>query len=401
MTYFSDTLSIHAGREEFSDLGVHAAPLDFSTTYPIGNLGNGADELGSMAHGNRPESNPIYARLHNPTVGRFEDAMATIEGGEAGVAFASGMAAITAALMAAKQKGNHIIAVRPLYGGTDHLLSSGLLGLDVDWATVETLHTVKRDDTSLIIAETPANPSLQLINIKKLIEEAGDIPVMIDSTFATPVLQNPLALGAHAVVHSATKYLGGHGDVMGGVIVTNEEWAKELRGIRVATGAVLHPFAGYLLHRGLQTLGARVRMAQANATLLAQKLKDHPFVTRTYFPGFAQCDPEGLVGTQMRGPGAMIAFSLPSYEAASKVMESVKLLTPAVSLGSLDTLIQHPASLTHQVVNESVKDDLGITAGMLRISVGLEDVTDLWEDLEQALEQAQSNLQDYPELKVV
>jgi methionine-gamma-lyase len=188
---------------------------------------------------------------------------------------------------------------------------------------------------------------------------------------------------------------------MGGVIVTNEEWAKELRGIRVATGAVLHPFAGYLLHRGLQTLGARVQMAQASATLLAQKLKDHPFVSRVYYPGFQECDPEGIVGTQMRGPGAMIAFSLPNYAAAAKVMESVKLLTPAVSLGSVDTLIQHPASLTHQVVNETVKDDLGITAGMLRISVGLEDVTDLWVDLEQALELSQINVQQFPTLKAV
>ncbi len=401
MSFFSNTRSIHAGRDDLSQIGVHAVPLDFSTTYPIQDLQNGANDLGGMAHGHRPQSNPIYARLHNPTVARFEDAMAQIEGADAGIAFASGMAAITAALMAAKQKGNHIIAVRPLYGGTDHLLASGLLGLEVDWATLESVPKMIREDTSLIIAETPANPSLQLLDISRLVELAGPVPVMIDSTFATPVLQNPIALGAHAVVHSATKYLGGHGDVMGGIVVTNEEWATTLRSIRVATGAVLHPFAGYQLHRGLQTLGARVRTAQANAILLAQKLKDHCMTSEVYFPGFPECDPHGLVQTQMRGPGAMIAFCLPTYEAAAKVMQSVRLLTPAVSLGSVDTLIQHPASLTHQVVDNSVKDELGITPGMLRISVGLEDMNDLWEDLSQALDKAQSVGKKYPALKAV
>ena len=400
MNRFSDTLSVHAGRSELSDLGVHAAPIDFSTTYPLQDLGEAAAELGAMAHGELPAHNPVYARLHNPTVARFEEAMATLEAGDQGVAFASGMAAMTACLMAAKERGNHIVALRPVYGGTDHLLASGLLGLEVDWATEETLSSVCRPDTALIIAETPANPSLALVDIEALVEAAGDIPVLIDSTFATPVLQNPLALGATLVLHSATKYLGGHGDVMGGIVVSNEEWAKRLRSVRVATGAVLHPFAGYLLHRGLQTLGARVRLAQANALALATRLKTHPFIKKVYYPGFSECDPKCLVQRQMRGPGAMLAFTVPNYHIAANVMKEVKLLTPAVSLGSVDTLIQHPASLTHQVVADDVKDELGITDGLLRVSVGLENPDDLWSDLEQALRSAEDNTMP-PMLRVV
>ena len=390
MKRFSDTLSVHAGREDLSQLRVHAAPIDFSTTYPLQELDEAAADLGAMALGDKPTGNPVYARLHNPTVARFEDAMATLEQGDAGIAYASGMAAMTACLMAAKQRGNHVLAMRPVYGGTDHLLASGLLGLEVEWATLETLPSLCRPETSLIIAETPANPSLQLLDIQALTKAAGDIPVLIDSTFATPVLQNPLTLGATLVLHSATKYLGGHGDVMGGVVVTNNEWAKALRGVRVATGAVLHPFAGYQLHRGLQTLGGRIRLAQANATALANKLRAHPLVEKVYFPGFKDCDPHNLVPSQMRGPGAMIAFTVANYEAAAKVMKAVRLITPAVSLGSVDTLLQHPASLTHQVVDEDVKEGLGITAGLLRISVGLESPEDLWEDLKQALEASET-----------
>ena len=379
-----DTLAIHSGRD---DLGqAHVPPIDLSTTYKTPDLCSATASIDAMAAGGRPHGGSIYQRLHNPTVDRFEVALAKLEQTPAAVSFASGMAAVTAALLAAKMVGNHVVAVRPLYGGTDHLLASGLLDLDVSWATQATVGAHIRADTALVICETPANPTLVLVDIEAVVAAAGDVAVMVDSTFATPVLQQPARHGAALVLHSGTKFLGGHGDVMAGVIATDDTWAARLRQVRILTGANLHPIAAYTLHRGLQTLPVRVRAAQNNACILMKRLLSHPAVQRVRFPSAPGCDPNKLLGRQLSGPGTMIAIDLfEGHHGAQSVMAAVDLFCPAVSLGSTDSLIQHPAGLTHRIVSEAAQSQGDIGAGLLRLSIGLEDVEDLWADLDQAL----------------
>ena len=384
-----DTLAVHAGRGDLRELGVHAPPLDLSTTYPVPDRAAGTQALETLASGQATASNPVYARLYNPTVARFELGLAALEGATDAVAFASGMAAITAIFMAMRARGSHIVAVRPLYGGTDHLLSAGLLGLDVSWVQPDDVAQAIRPDTALVLVETPANPTLALVDIKDVVTQAGAVPVVVDSTFATPVLQRPLELGAAMVVHSATKFLGGHGDVLAGVVACGSEHAALLRQVRVITGAVLHPLAGYLLHRGLQTLPIRVRQAQKNAQVLAERLAQHPQVLAVRYPGLPGQDPKGLVGTQMKGPGSILAFEVADQDHADQIMASVQIMTPAVSLGSTDTLIQQPAGLTHRIIGDAALVEGGIEIGLLRVSVGLEDPEDLWADLSQAIEGTQ------------
>lgn len=383
------TQAVHAGREVLHEQGIHALPIDLSSTYPLHNLEEGGRSLEAMALGGQPTGSPVYSRLYNPTVARYEQALAQLEGAEEAVAFGSGMAAVTAVLMAARQRGGHVVAVRPVYGGTDHLLASGLLGLEVTWAEADGIASALRPDTSLVIVETPANPTLALMDLDAVVRQAGRIPVMVDNTFATPVLQNPLKHGATLVLHSATKFLGGHGDVLAGIVATNQDWATEMRKVRVITGNVLHPLAAYLLHRGLPTLPLRVRAQQEGAKVLATRLAAHPAVSAVHYPGLPGQDPKGLIGRQMQGPGSLMAFELKGgYEAAAAVMAEVKLMTPAVSLGSVDTLIQHPAALTHRVVEEEAREHCGISQSLMRLSVGLESPEDLWADLEQALTKA-------------
>lgn len=385
------TRAVHAGREDFNELGVHAAPIDLSSTYPIHDLDVGTASLDALATGDENAPNPIYSRLRNPTVARFEGALAQLEGTETSVAFASGMAAMTAALLAARMRGGHVVAVRPLYGGTDHLLATGMLGLETSWTAADGVGASIRPDTSLVIIETPANPTCALVDIADVVRQAGDVPVLVDSTFATPVLQRPAEQGAALVLHSATKFLGGHGDVLAGVIATNEEHAHSLRQVRILTGATLHPLSGYLLHRGLATLPIRVERAQATAGELARRLAAHSAVERAYYPGLPGGDPHGLVGRQMSGPGTILTFDVTGgHEAAARMLRALELITVAVSLGSVDTLIQHPAGLTHRVAGEEARAESGIGEGMLRLSVGLEDAEDLWEDLERGLGAATS-----------
>jgi methionine-gamma-lyase len=379
-----DTLAIHAGRANLGE--AHVPPIDLSTTYRTPDLPKATASIDSMAAGGLPTGSSVYQRLHNPTVARFEEAMAQLEDTDAAVSFASGMSAVTAALLAAKMIGSHVVAVRPVYGGTDHLLASGLLGLEVSWATQDTVGAHIRPDTALVLCETPANPTLQLVDIEKVVAQAGDVAVLVDSTFATPVLQQPVRHGATLTLHSGTKFLGGHGDVLAGVLATNDVWAARLRQVRILTGGNLHPMAAYTLHRGLQTLPVRVRAAQANAVVLADRLAAHPMIARVRFPGFSDCDPHGLIGRQMAGPGTMIAIDLvEGYSGARLVMSKVNLFIPAVSLGSTDSLIQHPAGLTHRIVSDIGQAEGDIGPGLLRLSVGLEDIEDLWEDLNQAL----------------
>jgi len=384
-----ETQAVHAGREILHEQGIHAMPIDLSSTYPLHDLDEGGRSLEAMAMGGLPIGSPVYSRLYNPTVARYEQALAQLEGAEEAVAFGSGMAAVTASLMAAKQRGGHVVAVRPLYGGTDHLLASGMLGLEVTWAEADGIAAAIRPDTAMVIVETPANPTLALLDLDDVVRQAGKVPVLVDNTFATPILQNPIKHGVTLVLHSATKFLGGHGDVLAGLVATNNDWATELRKIRVITGNVLHPLAAYLLHRGLPTLPLRVRAQQEGAQVIAERLAKHPAVSAVYFPGLQGQDPKGLLGRQMKGPGSLMAFELKGgFEAASVVMAEVKLMTPAVSLGSVDTLIQHPAALTHRVVNAAAREHSGVSQSLMRLSVGLEGPADLWADLEQALAKA-------------
>jgi methionine-gamma-lyase len=380
-----DTRAVHAGRRDLAELGVHVPPIDLSTTYPITDFEQGGAAYETLATGKRPGDldSLVYQRLWNPTVARFEEALAELEEADEAVAFGSGMAALTACLLATVAGGKaHIVAVRPLYGGSDHLLATGLLGTEVSWATAETVEAAIRADTGLVIVETPANPTLELVDIAALCDQAGPVPVLVDNTFATPVLQQPLRYGAALVLHSATKYLGGHGDVMGGIVASGPAWAARIRQVRALTGGLLHPVAAYELHRGLQTLPTRMRVQQSSAEKVAAWLSTSPAVETVYYPGLPGCDPLGLVGRQQGGPGAVVAVTLHGgYAAAMAVASACRLFTPAVSLGGVHSLIQSPAALTHR----PVADDAKPSAALLRLSIGLEEPADLLADLAAAL----------------
>lgn len=379
-----DTVAVHAAREDLAALGVHVPPIDLSTTYPLPDVETGGDAYENLALGGELEAghSAVYQRLWNPTVARMERAVAALEGADQAVAFGSGMAALSATLLAAVAGGTpHVVAVRPLYGGTDHVLATGLLGTRVTWARADQVAEAIEPDTGLVVLETPANPTLELVDIAAVADQAGSVPVLVDNTFATPVLQRPLDHGATLVLHSATKFLGGHGDVLAGVVAGGPDWCARIRSVRAVTGAVLHPLAAYQTHRGLQTLPVRVRAQQDTAQVLARWLLDHPRVRAVHYPGLGGSDPHGLVGTQMSGTGAVLAFEVASYAAAAAVAQRCRLIAHAVSLGGVDTLIQHPASLTHRPVAPEARP----AASVLRLSVGLEDPADLVADLDRAL----------------
>src|ERR1035437_5607605 len=386
------TRAVHAGRSDFAHLGVHAPPIDLSSTYPTPDLDAAARSFDSLVSGDAPQGSFVYQRLFNPTTDRFEKALAELEGAEDAAAFASGMAAFSAVLLAAKSRGSHIVAVRPMYGTADHLLSSGLLGMDVTWTTQDRIAEAIHRDTALVAIETPANPTLELVDIASVVRQAGAVPVIVDSTFATPVLQRPLDHGAALVLHSATKFLGGHGDVLAGVVAGSHALIRDIKHVRAATGGLLHPFSSYLLHRGLQTLELRVLRAQTTAMALARRLAADPRIGSVRFPGLAGQDPRSLIGRQMSGPGSVLSFELASDDPAvmRAFVGALELITPAVSLGSADTLIQPPAMLTHRVVDAGAREQTGITRGLLRLSAGLEDASDLWADLDQALQRAEA-----------
>ena len=382
-------MAVHAGREDLARLGVHVPPLDLSSTNPVPDVESGGASYESMANGGHPadDGGHVYARLWNPTVARFESALAQLEGTDEAVAFSSGMAAMTAAVLAAKELrgGRHVVAVRPLYGGTDHLLASGLLDVEVSYCAPREISSALREDTCLVVVETPANPTLELVDIEQVVAASAGRPVLVDNTFATPVLQNPALHGAAFVLHSATKYLGGHGDVVGGAIAADAAGARALRRVRVVTGALLHPLAGYLLHRGLATLPVRIRAQQESAKKIAAWAETQPWVDRVFYPGESTGDDAGLLGRQLRGPGAMLALQVVGgHEGAVAVVDGVELFTPAVSLGGVDSLIQHPAALTHRPVPAEARP----AADVLRLSIGLEEADDLIADLDVAARRA-------------
>lgn len=383
-----ETRAVHGGMDGLREAGGHVPPIDFSSTNALPDVEVGGMSYEELATGHdlTPGRSAVYQRLWQPGVARFEESLAGLEGTEGAVAFASGMAALSACLIASVSGGKpHIVAVRPLYGGTDHVLASGLLGTDVTWATVDTVAGSIRPDTGLVVVETPANPTLELVDLDAVVAAAGEVPVLVDNTFATPVLQQPARHGAILVLHSATKYLGGHGDVMGGIVAGPTEWVQRLRQVRALTGGLLHPMAAYLLHRGLRTLPVRVRAQQESARVLAERLAAHDAVARVFYPSLPGQDPQGLLGRQLVGPGAIIALELAGgYDAAARFTESCRLVTHAVSLGGVDSLVQHPASLTHRPVASEAKPG----AGIVRLSIGLEHVDDLTADLLAALDAA-------------
>ena len=381
-----ETLAVHAGMAGLKEAGSHVPPIDLSTTNPLPSVEQGGDAYEALATGHDPApgQTAVYQRLWQPGVARFEDALAQLEETTHAVAFASGMAAVSACLIASVTRGRpHVVARRPLYGGTDHVLATGLLGTEVTWCeSQQEVASAIRPDTGLVVVETPANPTCDLVDIEAVVAAAGDVPVLVDNTFATPVLQQPARHGARLVLHSATKFLGGHGDVVGGVVACDEEWAASLRQVRALTGGILHPFAAYLLHRGLRTLPVRVRAQQATAAELAGRLAAHDAVREVHYPG-ADTDRHSVLGRQMHGTGSILALELAGgYRAAETFVESCELATHAVSLGGVDTLVQHPASLTHRPVAPEARPG----AGLVRISVGLEHVDDLTVDLLHALD---------------
>ncbi len=380
-----DTVAVHAAMEGVAESGSHVPPIDLSTTSPLLDLDSGGDSYENLATGGvlGDGDSAVYQRLWQPGVARFESGLSALEGTPGTVAFASGMAALTAALVACVTAGkSHVVALRPLYGGTDHVLASGLLGTTVTWVDADDVASAIRADTGLVVLETPANPTLELTDIRAVVDAAGDIPVMVDNTFATPVLQRPVESGATLVMHSATKYLGGHGDAMGGTVSGPDDWMVRLRQVRALTGALLHPFGAYLLHRGLRTLPVRVRAQQSTATALAERLDGHPALARVLYPGLPGQDPRGLIGRQASGPGALIALELAGgFDAARRFTQGCRLISHAVSLGGIDSLVQHPASLTHRPVEASAKPG----AAIVRLSIGLEHVDDLYDDIVTAL----------------
>ena len=335
-----------------------------------------------------------YSRTHNPTRFAYERCVAALEGGTQGFAFASGMAA-TSTLLELLDSGDHVIATDDLYGGTYRLFervrrrSAGLTFDFLDLSDPAAFARAITPRTRMVWIETPTNPMLKLVDIAAIAQmaRARDILVVVDNTFASPMLQRPLALGAHVVMHSATKYLNGHSDMVGGVVVAGDDaLAERLAFLQNSVGAVQGPFDSFLALRGLKTLHLRMRAHCANAMQLAQWLPAHPAVERVIYPGLESHPQHVLATRQMSGFGGMISVYLKGGgDAARRCLERTELFTCAESLGGVESLVNHPAIMTHASVPEAARARLGITDNLIRLSVGIEDANDLQADLEQAL----------------
>ncbi len=352
----------------------------------------------SVAHGaavfRGEDSSYVYTRLGNPTQSALETEMAYLEKGEAALALASGMAAATTAVLTCCRNGDHIVSGDTLYGGTHQLFTQTLPRMGITVTEVSALDPANfaaaiTKQTRLIYLESPANPTLVLSDIPAIAAIAHEhgIPVLVDNTFCTPYLQNPLELGADIVLHSATKYIGGHGDTVAGILVSKADW---IMGARMETlrdvGGCISPFNAWLLLRGLKTLPVRMDRHMENAMEIAHFLSYHPKVNRVIYPGLKTHPQHELAKQQQRGFGGMISFMVQGgREPGGIVMDNVKLCTLAVSLGDVDTLIEHPASMTHSTYSEEDLVRVGIDPGMVRLSVGLENVEDIIADLRQAL----------------
>ncbi len=380
--------AIHAGFNPADHKGAVSVPIYQSSTFAFPSAEEGADRFAGTSSG------PIYTRLGNPTVQALEDCVAQLEGGCGAVATATGMAAVSTVLLSNLRQGDHIVGTHPLYGPTrgvveKYLSRFGISSTFVPAADSRALKDAIRPETRLVFAETPANPTLDLVDLAAAAEAArsAGIPLVVDNTFAGPHLQRPLELGADIVLHSATKSLNGHADVVAGIVVAADP--VRLAAIRDAArtfGTTMDPHQAWLVLRGIRTLGMRVERAQQNALQLALWLQDHPAVAWVRFPGLRTHPQHELARRQMAGPGSVFAFELHGgVEAGRLLMNSVRLITLAVSLGGIESLIEHPASMTHKSVPAGEQRLQGITPGLVRLAVGCEDVEDLRLDLEQAL----------------
>jgi cystathionine beta-lyase/cystathionine gamma-synthase len=374
------TVCLHAGQEPDPSTGAIVTPIYQTSTYV-------QDELGV-------HKGYEYARTQNPTRFALERNIAAIEGGKAAFAFASGMAAI-GAIGTMLKAGEHVVVSRNTYGGTFRFFDKVLTraGVTFSWVDTADLSQVEAAITSatrVLFVETPTNPSMQLTDLAaaaRLAHRHG-LRLVVDNTFASPCIQRPVELGADLVMHSTTKYLNGHSDSVGGIVVaTRDDDIEWLRFVQNAEGAILGPFDSWLVLRGTKTLAIRMERHNANGLALAEFLEAHPKVKRVLYPGLASHPQHALARRQMRGFGGMIAFELESFEAARRLLNAVRLCSLAESLGGVETLISHPATMTHASVPPERRVALGITDGLVRLSVGIEDVDDLKADLAEALDQ--------------
>ena len=373
------TDAIHAGNDPDPRTGAVAVPIYQTSTYVQEALGK--------------HKGYEYARTQNPTRAALEENVAVLEAGAGACAFASGMAAITAVSTFVKA-GEHVVCSNLTYGGTYRYFTKiqaryGVEFTFVDTADAEAVRCAMRATTKLLHLETPTNPMMTLCDIpllSQIAHERGAL-VVVDNTFASPYLQRPLELGADFAVHSTTKFLNGHSDSVGGVaVVKNPAHLEWLAFVQNSSGAILSPFDSWLVLRGIKTLVARMERHETNAREIARYLSEHPKVRKTYYPGLPDHPQYDLARRQMKGFGAMISFDVGSFEAARALLGRVRLCSLGESLGGVETLISHPATMTHGSIPEEEREKLGITMGLVRISVGLEDVEDLVADLAQALE---------------
>lgn len=384
------TTAIHAGTLK-NLYGTLAMPIYQTSTFIFDSAEQGGRRFALE------EAGYIYTRLGNPTTTVLEDKIAALEEGEAAVATSSGMGAISSTLWTVLKAGDHVVTDKTLYGCTFALMCHGLtkFGIEVTFVDTSNLDEVKnamKENTRVVYLETPANPNLKIVDLEALSKLAHTNPntlVIVDNTFATPYMQKPLKLGADIVVHSVTKYINGHGDVIAGLVITNKELADQIRfvGLKDMTGAVLGPQDAYYIIRGMKTFEIRMERHCKNAKKVVEFLNKHPKIERVYYPGLETHPGHEIAKKQMKDFGAMISFELKGgFEAGKTLLNNLKLCSLAVSLGDTETLIQHPASMTHSPYTKEEREAAGITDGLVRLSVGLENVEDIIADLEQGLE---------------
>jgi methionine-gamma-lyase len=349
------------------------------------------DDVSAAIHD--PEHSFMYSRLSNPTIDAVERAIADLEGAEAGVGFASGMAAINTAVLALSSAGDHLVAPSSMYGGTFALFRNVLsrLGLETTFVKNGDLGAIReamRPTTKLVYTETIGNPALFVADIPRMAEiaHAHRAALVVDSTFASPYLCRPIEHGADIVVHSASKYLGGHGDLIAGVVVGNSEVMKRVRRTMIDLGGSMSPFVAWLILRGLKTLALRMDRHVASASRIAAHLERHPRVGRTIYPGLASHPQHEVAARLLRGPGGMVAFEVAGDKRdGSRVMDALRVFKRAASLGDVHSLALQPATTSHRQLDEKELESAGISEGFIRLSIGLEDVDDLLEDLDSAL----------------
>jgi len=382
-----ETDIVHGGQHPDKWTGALSPPIYQTSTFVFRDADHGARLFKGEEKGH------IYTRISNPTIELLAAKIALLESGEAGLIFASGLAAIFNVVITSVRSGENIISDDTIYGGTYTLFKNLLprLGIEVAFVDVTRSEQVEKavnERTKLLFMETPANPTLKIIDIARCAEQARSkgIPLCVDNTFATPYLQKPIDFGADIVVHSATKYFGGHGDIIGGVAVGKQDFIQKLWKDAKDVGASISPFNAWLILRGLKTLAVRMERHCATAQKIAEFLDRHDKVERVYYPGLKSHPGHDIASRQMRGFGGMVGFDVKGGKEAGKtLMNSVSLCTLAVSLGDVDTLIEHPGSMTHSGYTEEELLDCGINPGFVRLSVGLEHADDLIDDLKQAL----------------